>query len=370
MKEELSRQINELQEEIKILSDKIKIEEKKVHLKELEFELIDPDLWKNRQLAENKNKEAGQLRDLINRFDEISQNLINIQTTLQSLSDGEDWAKKAQDEIFSIKRKIRQIEIEQIFSGKYDSQPAVVSIFSGAGGQDAEDWVSMLYEMYSQYAQKRGWKVKVFDETLGDFQSKTGRHPLKNISIEIKGDYAYGYLKNESGVHRLVRISPFSPEKKRHTSFALVEVLPDMPEIESEKFEIPADDLKVEFSRAGGPGGQNVNKVETAVRIVHIPTNIIVSCRVERSQQQNRERAMKMLKAKLIKLMEETKAKELSQLRTKIKPEWGNQIRSYVLNPYKMVKDHRNNMETSQVDKVLEGDIDLFIEGELSKNIK
>lgn len=367
MKDELIKQINSLQDQLALLSKKISIEEKRNHLKELEFELIDPDLWKNRQLAESKNKEAGQLRDLIKRFDEISQNLIDIHLTFQSSLEGESWIKKIQEEIFFIKRKMRQLEVEQIFSGKYDKQSATVSIFSGAGGQDSEDWVSMLYEMYSKYAERRGWKTKVLDETLGDFQSKTGRHPLKNVSIEVKGDYAYGYLKNESGVHRLVRISPFSPEKKRHTSFALVEILPDMPEIDSNKFEIPSDDLKIEFSRAGGPGGQNVNKVETAVRIVHLPTNIAVSCRVERSQQQNRERAMKMLKAKLIKLMEETKAKELSQLRTKVKPEWGNQIRSYVLNPYKLVKDHRNNIETSQADKVLEGDIDLFIEGELSK---
>lgn len=367
MKDELLKQLENLQELSGQLAGKINIEKKRIYLKELEFELIDPDLWKNRQLAENKNKEAGQLRDLIKRFDEINKNLADIETDFQSLSGSEEWGKKNQEEIFSIKRKMRQLEIEQFFSGKYDKQSAVISIFSGAGGQDSEDWVSMLYEMYSQYVQKRGWKVKVLDETLGDFQSKTGRHPLKNVSIEIKGDYAYGYLKNESGVHRLVRISPFSPDKKRHTSFALVEVLPDMPEIESEEFEIPTDDLKIEFSRAGGPGGQNVNKVETAVRIVHLPTNISVSCRVERSQQQNRERAMKVLKAKLIKLMEETKAKELSQLRTKVKPEWGNQIRSYFLNPYKLVKDHRNNIETSQAEKVLEGDMDIFIEGELSK---
>lgn len=242
-----------------------------------------------------------------------------------------------------------------------------MSVFAGAGGQDAEDWARMLYEMYSKYSQKQGWKVKVIDESFGSFQSKTGYHPVKDITIEIKGDYVFGYLKKEAGVHRLVRISPFSSDQKRHTSFALVEVLPDLPEIDEKEFKIPEEDLKFEFFRSSGPGGQNVNKVETSVRIIHIPTNISVSCQVERSQAQNRERALKILKAKLIKLMENQQEQELSKIRTKIKPEWGNQIRSYVLNPYKLAKDIRTGVETTQVEKVLEGEIELFIESDILK---
>lgn len=266
-------------------------------------------------------------------------------------------------EYYRIEKIIRGLEIKRLFSGKLDKNNAIISIYAGAGGQDAADWVHMLFLMYEKYAQNQGWKISVIDSTEEIFQSKTGRHPLKNITFEVEGKYSFGYLKKENGVHRLVRVSPFSPQSLRHTSFALVEIL---PKVEEHSLEIKDDDLKVEFFRSSGPGGQNVNKVETAVRVVHLPTGLSASSQIERSQSQNRDKAMQVLEAKLIQLMEKERVSELEKLRTKSKPEWGSQIRSYILNPYQLIKDHRTEYETSKINEVLEGGyLDDFIEAEL-----
>ena len=235
-------------------------------------------------------------------------------------------------------------------TGKYDKGHAHVSIYPGVGGEDAKDWANMLLNMYAKYAQKRGWKVSLIDER----------------AIDVRGEYAYGGVRREAGVHRLVRISPFDSKQLRHTSFALVEVLPELPELEAKKLEIPPEDIRIEMSRSSGPGGQNVNKRETAVRVVHIPTGIAAASQAERGQSQNREKAMSLLKAKLFKLMEQKKETELKNLRTQVKPEWGNQIRSYVLHPYQQVKDHRTGAVSHQPDKVLSGDLDKFVEAELN----
>lgn len=345
MEKDLEQQLNELKEQARQLSGRLNIEDKKNRVKELEFEFSDSDFWKDKEKADIKIKEIDELGDLIKKFDEIEKELEEI-----SSASSENY----KDKFFSVQGKFRRLEMETMFFGKYDRGSAIISIYAGAGGEDAGDWAKMLFNMYVKFCEKRGWQIKIIDENV----------------LEVKGNYAYGYLKKESGVHRLVRISPFSAEKKRHTSFALVEVLPEFKELEGkESFKIPEDDLRIEFSRSSGPGGQNVNKVETAVRIVHLPTNLSAASQSERSQSQNREKAMNLLKAKLLKLMEENEIEEINNLKVKVKPEWGSQIRSYVLNPYKLVKDHRSGVETGQVENVLAGDLDLFVESDILNKV-
>jgi peptide chain release factor 2 len=262
-----------------------------------------------------------------------------------------DAAQKKVKELQDLKNELEGV-------GKFDKGDAIMTIFSGAGGDDAEDFSGILLTMYLKYIQKKGWDFFLIHENKNDHGG------FRNVTIEIKGASAYGTLKNESGVHRLVRISPFNANQKRHTSFSMVEVIPKFEK--AEHIEIPENDLRIEFARSSGPGGQNVNKRETAVRVVHIPTNISAHAESERSQAQNKERALQIVRGKLYKKLEEERlAKEKGMYISKTTQiEWGNQIRSYVLHPYKMVKDHRTDAETSNVDAVLEGRIDEFIEAE------
>ena len=309
---------------------------------------MESDFWKDHTRARSVSEKIALIKKELSDWEEIKLELLDLET----------YEKFDESRFKDLEKKIRAKEIEVFFSGKYDRSPALVSFYSGAGGDDAEDWARMLLRMFTRWAEKRKFQIG----TLHLHQSEDGG--VKNASIEIKGLFAYGLLKGESGVHRLVRISPFNAQKLRHTSFALVEVLPEITD--PEELKINPEEVKVEFFRSSGPGGQNVNKRETAVRLIHIPTGLAVTCQSERSQERNREAAMQLLKAKLWEL----KRKETDQERQSVKKEvssieWGHQIRSYVLHPYKMVKDHRTLVETSQVEKVLDGELDEFIDAEV-----
>jgi peptide chain release factor 2 len=265
----------------------------------------------------------------------------------------------------SFEARLKEEEIKQFLSGKFDKNNAILSIKAGAGGDDAQDWATMLLRMYERFAQKKGFETKILSQSFGE-PGPEGRIGTKEVTLEIKGPYAYGFLKKENGVHRLVRMSPFSAKNLRHTSFALVEVLPKLPKTEAAKIEINPQDLKIDTYRASGPGGQYVNKRETAVRITHLPTKITVACQSERLQGLNRQKAMEMLYSKLYQKKLQEEKKKLAKIKgKKVSPEWGNQIRSYILHPYKLVKDHRTKVETTDVERVLDGELDEFVEAEI-----
>ncbi len=295
-------------------------------------------------------------------LNEIENEIAKLEAEMQ----GPDfWTDKNRAQ--NVLRELAELKAKKDGVGKYDKGNAILTIIAGAGGDDAEDFAAMLFEMYVKYINKKGWKVALVHE------NKNEHNGYRNISVEIVGNPStgsgrvgpYGTLKKESGVHRLVRVSPFDAKKLRHTSFVLVEVLPKFSKLDEKDVVIPPADLKIEFARSSGPGGQNVNKRETAVRIVHLPTGLAVHASNERSQESNRESAMSILRAKIVKkAMEEKKSVEDAMKLKNTEIEWGNQIRSYVLHPYKMVKDHRTEVETSNVDAVLEGDLDIFIESE------
>ena len=304
----------------------------------------------------------------------ITQELAELKEELKDLEEleiGLELLKEGggEQEIANFEKKLKEKELEVFLPGKYDRGNAILSIYAGAGGQDAQDWVTMLLRMYERYCQRRGFTTKILQQSFGEAGGPEGRIGTKSVTLEIKGYLAYGFLKKENGVHRLVRISPFSSKHLRHTSFALVEVLPEIKITETE-IKIRPEDLKIEFYRASGPGGQYVNKRETSVRITHLPTKIQVSCQSERLQGDNRKRAMELLLSKLYQFYRESRETELKEIKgEKISASWGNQIRSYVLHPYKLVKDLRTNIESSDTEGILDGNLQQFVESEIKSSL-
>lgn len=331
-----------------------------------EQELAEPFIWQNNpDKAKDLGIKISGLKKEIERWDKITSEVGTLKELWEMAGKEPDAAFTVEFEkrLKVLEKDVREVEIEYLFSGKYDKGSAILSIYSGAGGKDAEDWAAMLLRMYERYIETKGWKSKRIHEHYGEYHGPSG-WGIKNVTLDIKGDFAYGYLKHERGVHRLVRISPFSAQSLRHTSFALVEVLPEF--IPPEEIELRPEDINIDFFRSSGPGGQNVNKRETAVRLTHNPTGLQASAQSERTQERNRELAMQHLRAKLYQRKVEEQERERRGIRgEQVSVEWSSQIRSYVLHPYQMVKDHRTGHETSDVEGVLEGDLEEFIDASI-----
>lgn len=336
----------------------------KDEMKELEKETAQDGFWNDAQMAKEHFEKFKYLKNKVEKFENINKDIKDINEMLE-LSEEEltDYADEIISSISKIRKDVNNFKLESLLSGEYDKNNAIVSIHAGAGGTEAQDWASMLYRMYERWAKEEKFDMEILDE------NRDGEAGFKSITLMIKGMNAYGFLKSEKGIHRLVRISPFDASKRRHTSFAGVEVFPELTDDES--IEINPKDLRIDTYRSTGAGGQHVNTTDSAVRITHIPTGVTVQCQNERSQIKNRETAMKMLTAKLMQIADEEKREKIEDIQGKYSQiAWGQQIRSYVFHPYSMVKDHRTGCETGNVQKVLNGEIDEFIDAYLNQNMK
>lgn len=329
---------------IKEIKSVLKIAEKKERIGQIENEMQSAGFWDDKELASQKTKELKDLKGEVDKVEEIEE--------LLEIAEGGD--------VQAIEDEIKKLEILTYFSGKYDDHSAIINFYAGAGGDDAQDWTKMLLAMYLSWAENSGYDCQILSQSFGSVAG------VKSATIEIAGIYAYGKLKKESGVHRLVRLSPFNAKNLRQTSFSLVEVMPKIDK-QDELFISPSD-LKIDTFRSGGHGGQSVNTTDSAIRITHIPTGVVASCQNERSQLQNKENALSVLRSRLAKILEDQHKEKIDEIRgEQAEPEWGSQIRSYVLHPYKQVKDHRTGYESKDPEAVLSGNLDGFIEAEIKK---
>jgi len=360
--QDLKEKLGQIKEKLKELKVFLDIERKEKRIEELNLIMSKPDFWKDTEGSAKIIEELKGLKQGVLAWQKLFEKAKEIEEFIVLAEEDKELFDRLKEDTDILEEDISKIEFSLLLSGEFDRDSAILSINAGAGGTEACDWAGMLLRMYSRWSEDRGYKVKMTDILPAEEKG------VKSATVLIEGEYAYGYLKAERGVHRLVRISPFDASKRRHTSFASVDVIPD---IETDvEVKVEEKDLQIETFRSSGPGGQHMQKTDSAVRIKHTPTGITVQCQNERSQYQNKQTALKILKARLFELEQEKKKEKLAEIYPKKeKIEWGSQIRSYILHPYNMVKDHRINLETSDVQKILDGDIDMFIEAYLRKKL-
>lgn len=356
------REIKDFTQKIEKLRDYLKIDEKISRVEDLQRKSEAPDFWNDQKNAQEVLQKSKVLQDSIYVWENLNGKINNLKEFIElaSAENDDTLAEEISKDITEIKTETEDLELKSMLSGKDDSRSCILTIHSGAGGTEAQDWAEMLMRMYLRWGEQNGYSMSLVDILDGDGAG------IKSATIEVEGNMAYGYLKAENGVHRLVRISPFDANKRRHTSFASVFVIPEVDD--SIEIDINPADLRTDTYRSGGKGGQNVNKVETAVRITHIPSGVVVACQKERSQLLNKQMAMKLLKSKLYQIEVEKQEAELNEIeKSKMRIEWGSQIRSYVFHPYNLVKDHRTDVETSDTQGVMDGNISNFIKAFLLK---
>ncbi|MFC2947254.1 peptide chain release factor 2 [Virgibacillus sediminis] len=357
---EIKNELDKMRARIEDFRGSLDLDNKKARIRELDLEMSEPEFWNDQDAAQKIINEANVLKDYVGTFEELDEKWGNLEVSYELVKEENDQElyEELNEEVSALQQEINDFELQLLLSEPYDRNNAILELHPGAGGTESQDWASMLLRMYQRWAEEKDFKVETLDYLPGE---EAG---LKSVTLMIKGHNAYGYLKAEKGVHRLVRISPFDSSGRRHTSFASCEVMPEMPE--DVDIEIKTEDIKVDTYRASGAGGQHVNTTDSAVRITHLPTNTIVTCQNERSQIKNREAAMKMLKSKLYQQEIERQQRELDEIRGEQKEiGWGSQIRSYVFHPYSMVKDHRTNMEIGNTQSVMDGNLDPFIDAYL-----